>query len=129
MIPSFIGFQVILYFPYDKISGTSLDGKELGIPVWFSERYSSYRDSLLTFFRSKRCPMCNFAPIKTRVGKRDLTRHLCTHLKKSLPCPTCHSLFANDDRLYMHRRKNQCGKSVEPLIRLDLIKYSNKFFL
>jgi hypothetical protein len=60
MIPTFIGLQVILYFPYDKISGTSLDGKELGITAWFSEHYSSYRDSIMSFFRTKKCPLCMF---------------------------------------------------------------------
>jgi hypothetical protein len=98
------------------ISGSKTgDDKELGIASWFSEYYGSSRDSLLTFFRTKICPVCEFAPTPTtRDKKRAMTRHLCTHLEKSLPCPICYTLLTNDNSLHMHRRKC-CGKSEKRL--------------
>jgi hypothetical protein len=83
--------------------------KVLGIPPWFSKHYSSHRHSLRTFFRTEKCPDCEYKSTSVKQNKNaTMARHLTTHLQKKLPCPNCQCLVSNDAMLSYHRKKG-CG--------------------
>jgi hypothetical protein len=87
------------------------EAKQLGVPSWFFEYYSSEVGNLEICLTRKTCISCGQKPRSTTRGNQAMARHYATHLENKVPCQNCSMLFSNDGSLSRHRRSFCAGKS------------------